>query len=59
MDGHAVLRVVGQVLVEVGERVWVLGQRVVEDAVLVAVAAPAELAQVHHEKRRDVVGAAL
>ena len=49
------LRVVGQVLVEVGERVGVLGEVVVEDAVLVAVAAPAELVQVDDEERRDVV----
>mmetsp|Transcript_35991 Transcript_35991/g.94695 ORF Transcript_35991/g.94695 Transcript_35991/m.94695 type:complete len:312 (+) Transcript_35991:272-1207(+) len=55
VDGHDVLRVVRQVLVEVGERVGVLRERVVEDSVLVAVAAPPELVQVDDEEGGDVV----
>ena len=43
------------VLVEIGERVGVLGEAVVVDAVLIAIAAPAELVQVDDEERRDVV----
>ena len=55
VDRHHVLRIVGQVLVEVGERVGVLRERVVEDPILVAVGAPAELVQVDDKERRDVV----
>ena len=38
-------------LVEVGERVRVLGERVVKDAVLVAVRAPPELVQIDDKER--------
>eukprot|EP00967_Tisochrysis_lutea_P105730 scaffold161402_cov30-Tisochrysis_lutea.AAC.2 len=52
---HHVLRVVGQVLIEIGERVGIFGERVVEDAILVAVSASSELVQVHNKQSRDVV----
>ena len=37
IHGHHVLRIIGQVLIEIRQRVGVLGERVVKDAVLVAV----------------------
>ena len=54
-DRHLVLQVVGQVLVEVGERVWVGGERVVRRAVRVAGAVAAEVREVDDEECRDMV----
>mmetsp|Transcript_5219 Transcript_5219/g.8953 ORF Transcript_5219/g.8953 Transcript_5219/m.8953 type:complete len:304 (-) Transcript_5219:239-1150(-) len=55
VDGDRVLRVVGQVLVQVGQRVRVAAQRVVHPAQLVADHVPAEGAEVHDVQRGDVV----
>ena len=48
--------VVGEILVEVGEGVGVLAERLVLPAQPVASSDPPELDQVHHVERADVVG---
>mmetsp|Transcript_27566 Transcript_27566/g.92176 ORF Transcript_27566/g.92176 Transcript_27566/m.92176 type:complete len:325 (-) Transcript_27566:114-1088(-) len=55
-DGYRVLRVVGQVLVQVGQAVGVLGEGVIIHPVPVPRGPAPEEGQVHDEERADVVG---
>mmetsp|Transcript_11558 Transcript_11558/g.46766 ORF Transcript_11558/g.46766 Transcript_11558/m.46766 type:complete len:283 (+) Transcript_11558:1132-1980(+) len=54
-DGDRVLRVIRQILIEVGERVRVARELVVDGAELVADGESAEGVQIDHVERRDVV----
>mmetsp|Transcript_27934 Transcript_27934/g.94034 ORF Transcript_27934/g.94034 Transcript_27934/m.94034 type:complete len:316 (-) Transcript_27934:3949-4896(-) len=55
VDGDGVLRVVGQVLVQVGKGIRVARELVVDGPELVADGHAAKGVQVHHVQRRDVV----